>query len=113
MSNIIATFVHEDGKIDYLNSTNEDVICGSIVVVGSMLGVSDGTIKVNHFGALATNRVWDVTKDTAIAVTTGDKLYYDATANQLTTDASENIFFGFAIADSDVGEEVVRAWLKQ
>lgn len=96
-----------DGKIlTYTNSTGADILSGSPVLIGALLGVALLDIPDELSGSVAIENVYEIRKATG-AITQGAKLYWDADGNPvggpsqtgaLTTTADGNTYAGVAFA---------------
>lgn len=87
-----ATFDHEGCSVDY--TPIADIAAGDVVVQGDLVGVAKREIKANQPGALAVDGVFDFAKNTGVAYTVGTILYWDDTANVVTTTATGNKVIG-------------------
>jgi len=86
--------VSSNDYVDYKPSGN--LPAGSVVVLGSLLGIADRPLAANEPGALAVRGVFDVEKAAGI-VGTGALIYWDATNQVATTSASGNTLMGKAV----------------
>ena len=114
-------FHKRDGLLDWYNNTGSAVVCGQIVVVGTVVGVVQGLqgIANNDWGTLAIDGHVDIVKATG-AINRGDAVYWNATGNPvsgtagtgaLTTTASGNTLVGFCEIAALSGDAVARCVL--
>ena len=103
-----AQFIHDGRSIDFLSAT--DVPAGSVIVQGSLVGVTKLDVKANRLGALAVVGVFDIAKGN-VAIPIGSKVYWDATAKQAVLTASGNAPLGVAVQDATAGDDLVRVRL--
>ena len=97
-----ATFKHGSPlMVDH--TPGSAVSAGDIIVVGSNARIAHKDIGANELGAVAqAGGVYAVTKgtDTGDGWSDGDEIYWDNTANEATTDSTDDAFLGFAIGDA-------------
>ena len=91
-----AVFVQRGESVDFTPS--RDVAAGEVLVFGGLPGVVKTSVKAGALGALALTGVYDVEKD-AVAVSAGDRLFWDG-ARRLATTAAEGVFLGLAAANA-------------
>ena len=103
-----ARFIHDGKSIDFLSAT--DVPAGSVIVQGSLVGVTKLDIKAGRLGALAVVGVFDITKSNT-AIPLGSRVYWDATAKQAVLTATGNAPLGVAIQEATAADTIVRVRL--
>ena len=64
-----ADFIHEGAAVDY--TPTEDLVAGSVVVQGDLVGITKHDIKANKLGSIAVVGVFDVVKDPAASISAG------------------------------------------
>jgi predicted RecA/RadA family phage recombinase len=106
-----AVFVHEGASIDYTPAA--DVAAGDVVVQGDLAGVAKLDIKAGKLGALAVEGVFDFAKNTGVAYTVGQILYWDDTNNVVTTTATGNKQIGKVVRAAATTDTTVRVRLSQ
>jgi predicted RecA/RadA family phage recombinase len=106
-----ATFVHEGLSIDYTPGAN--VAAGDVVVQGDLVGVAKLDILTGRLGALAVDGVFDFAKNTGVAYTVGQLLYWDDAANVVTTTAAGNKLIGKVVRVAANADTTVRVRLSQ
>ena len=98
-------------KIDYKNSGSAAIEAGTVVTIGSRIGVAGADIAVGATGSVILDGVFVMPKATG-AVTLGQELYFDASAGNVTTTkaASGALYAGIAVdaAGSSDAEVLVR-----
>ena len=103
-----ARFIHDGKTIDFLSAT--DVPAGSVIVQGSLVGVTKLDIKAERLGALAVVGVFDIAKGN-VAIPLGSRVYWDATAKQAVLAATGNAPLGVAVLEAAAEDAVVRVRL--
>ncbi|MBF0117165.1 MAG: DUF2190 family protein [Magnetococcales bacterium] len=83
---------------------------GDGLLVGALFGVALATAAINTNVEVLTEGVVDLPK-AAVAVTQGAKVYWDNTAKNVTTTATNNTLIGCAIPAAAVGDAIVRVRL--
>ncbi len=83
---------------------------GDGLLVGALFGVALATAAINTNTEMLTEGVVDLPK-AAVAVTQGAKLYWDNTAKNVTTTATNNTLIGCSILVAAVGDGTVRVRL--
>jgi len=106
---MIAKYVYRGDVIDY--TPEADVAAGSVVVIGSIIGITKLDIKAGQLGALALVGVFDIVKATGEAIAKGSKVYWNATAKQITAVAAGNVYLGEAVAAAAAGDATARVRL--
>lgn len=110
-------FVQEGNVISFTASGAKT--SGQVVVVGSLVGISQGDVANGATGSLALEGVYDVPAATA-AITLGAPVYWDADGNPVggtagtgaaTATATDNTLMGHAIVGKDAAAGTVRVKL--
>lgn len=104
----MARYVSANYTLDYTPSTAKSA--GDVVVLSDLVAVVTHDIAANKLGAVSACGVWELPK-AAVAVSQGDALYWDATAGNATTTATDNTFAGHAALAAESGDAVVRCLL--
>lgn len=102
-----AEYTQEGKNIYYKNPTEETIMAGTLVVLGTICCIAATNIEPGKLGTLATTGVWLMPKDTT-EIRAGEKVYYDAendiaTATALVeseTENAQNVVLGYAIAEA-------------
>lgn len=96
--------------IDFVNETEERIEANQIVVFGSHVGIAGTSIEAGETGSLHVFGVFEMPKaaDTEIAV--GAAVYYDVTAEAITTTAGE-IEVGYATEAAAAADPTVKVKL--
>ena len=105
------TFVQEGCSIDY--TPGADIAAGDVVVQGDLVGVAKLEIKSGKPGSLAVDGVFDFAKNTGVAYTVGQLLYWDDTANVVTTTATGSKLIGKVVRAAASADATVRVRLSQ
>ena len=106
-----ATFVQDGRAIDY--TPGAAVAAGDVVVQGDLVGVVKRPLAANEAGALDVDGVFDFAKATNVAYTVGNILYWDDTANLVTTTATGNKQIGKVVRAAATTDATVRVRLSQ
>ena len=99
-----ARFKHDGKAIDFFPVT--DVPAGSVIVQGSLVGITKHDIPANRLGALHVTGVYEVVKAN-VAIPLGSKVYWDDTAKQAVLSATGNAQLGIAVLDAAATDEIV------
>lgn len=89
----MTNYVQEGKTLDLV--APYDRSSGQAALVGSIFGVACVDVVSGATAAFATEGVFDLTKASG-AVTQGAKMYWDATAKNITTTSTSNTFIGYA-----------------
>ncbi|MCP4892379.1 MAG: DUF2190 family protein [Actinomycetales bacterium] len=106
-----ADFVQAGAAVDY--TPTEDLVAGSVVVQGELVGFTKHDIRANTLGSIAVEGVFDVVKDSAVSISAGAKVYWDATNSQAVTTATGNKLIGKAVAAAGANTTTVCVRLSQ
>ena len=98
------TFQKNDGLLDWYNDTGSAVVCGQVVVVGTIVGIVTGLrgIAAADWGTLAISGHADFVKDTGTAVR-GDSIYWHTTGSPVGGVASSGAANGTASGGTLIG----------
>ncbi|MCL2120601.1 MAG: DUF2190 family protein [Planctomycetaceae bacterium] len=99
-----ARFKHDGKAIDFFPAT--DVPAGSVIVQGSLVGITKLDIPAGRPGALHVTGVFEVVKSN-VAIPLGSRVYWDDTAKQAVLTASGNAELGIAVLDAAANNEIV------
>jgi predicted RecA/RadA family phage recombinase len=112
---LVARFVQDDCSVDF--TPDADTPVGSVVVLGSLVGVSMALVLAGQLGALTIEGVFDFPKAVGggTALPNGSQLYWDATNQQATLNANSgaNKPLGKSIKAATDDDETVRVLLLQ
>ncbi|MGG5819637.1 DUF2190 family protein [Falsiroseomonas sp. HW251] len=89
------------------------VTAGQGVLVGAIFGVAATDGAQNATIECQTKGVFDITKEPALAITAGARVFWDNTNRRLTTTATSNYQVGIATATALAADTTVRAWLNR
>lgn len=84
---------------------------GDCVVVGATVGISQGNYAIGEDAVLSLDGVFSLPKASSGAIAQGAKVYIAATAGNVTTTVSTNIFVGYAHEAAADGSTVVNVLL--
>lgn len=106
----VATFVQEGDRIDY--TPEADVAAGTVVDLGTFVGISLVPIPANTLGCLSIEGVFDVDKFEDEAIGLGDPVYWDVeTTTASGTVAYQEAVMGVCIKAALAGDATVRVKL--
>ena len=89
-----------------------DITGGSMVVVGSLVGIAVRDIANGANGEVSLEGVYEVGKE-ADDIAIGAKLYYKSSTGTVTTTATSNTFAGYAFAAAGTAATTVQLKLAQ
>lgn len=96
---MIANYQQPGSVIDYTNGSASDTIAaGQVVSLTTRIGVAGTEIAPSAVGSLYTKGVFSMTKAASVAISIGAAVYYDSSADNITTESSGNVPAGWAIA---------------
>lgn len=93
-----AIFQYEGKTINFTNGGEDAVAVGSVVSLGSRVGVALETIAPGATGGIKLTGVWRMPAVNTASFGVGDQLYWDATANKLTKVDTDTIPAGMCVA---------------
>lgn len=83
-------------KIDL--TLTEDVSVGDVIPLGTeMIGIATVSGLTGEVIAVETEKVWELTAKSSNAISVGSTVYFDTTAREITTTATDNIKAGKAV----------------
>jgi predicted RecA/RadA family phage recombinase len=106
-----ATFIHDGQHIDHTPSGA--LASGDVVVQGDLVGVTVRPLAAGELGALAVEGVFDFTKNTGVGYSVGTILYWDDTANVVTTTSAGNKALGKVVRTAASADTSARVRLSQ
>ncbi len=89
------------------------VTAGQGVLVGALFGVAATDGAQNATIEAATQGVFDITKEPALAITAGARVFWDNTNRRITTTATGNFQVGIATTAALAADAAVRVWLNR
>ena len=78
-----AIYIHEGDTVDHIPST--DLPCGSVVVLGGIVGITTRPIAANALGSVAVTGVWDL-PSAGVAAAAWVPAYWNPATGQVTAD---------------------------
>jgi predicted RecA/RadA family phage recombinase len=88
------------------------VTSGQGVLVGALFGVAAVDAAQNAVIEAATQGVFDLTKEPALAISAGARVFWDNTNRRVTTTATGNFSIGIATQAALAADATVRVWLR-
>ncbi|SFL12581.1 DUF2190 family protein [Falsiroseomonas stagni] len=89
------------------------ILSGQGVLVGALFGVATVDGGQNAIIEAATQGVFDITKEPALAITAGARVFWDNTNRRITTTATGNFQVGIATLAALAADTTVRVWLNR
>ncbi len=89
------------------------VTSGQGLLVGALFGVAAIDGAQNAVIEAATQGVFDLTKEPALAITAGARVFWDNTNRRVTTTATGNFSIGIATVAALAADTTVRVWLNR
>jgi predicted RecA/RadA family phage recombinase len=89
------------------------ILSGQGVLVGALFGVAASDGAQNAIIEAATQGVFDITKEPALAITAGARVFWDNTNRRITTTATGNFQVGIASLAALAADTTVRVWLNR
>lgn len=107
---MIANYQQPGSAIDYPNGTSSAIAAGQVVSLTTRIGVAGTDIPASAVGSLYVKGVFAMPKaaSTSTAIAIGAAVYYDASADNITTTAASNIPAGWAIAAAAESDTTVQ-----
>jgi predicted RecA/RadA family phage recombinase len=84
---------------------------GQGALVGALFGVAHSDVANGAAGDFKTQGVFDLTKEPALAISQGVRVFWDNTNRRVTTTATSNFCIGWAIAAALAADATVRVKL--
>jgi predicted RecA/RadA family phage recombinase len=89
------------------------ITAGQGVLVGALFGVAAIDGAQNAVVEAATQGVFDLTKEPALAISAGARVFWDNTNRRITTTAAGNFQVGIATVAALAADATVRVWLNR
>jgi predicted RecA/RadA family phage recombinase len=86
-------------------TSGQGVLVGALFGVAAVDGAQNATVEAQTVG------VFDITKEPALAITAGARVFWDNTNRRITTTATGNFQVGIATAAALAADATVRVWL--
>lgn len=102
-----ATYLQRGEALDYRNTTETTIPHGTIVTIGTRIGVTGCDIPPDHLGTIHVCGVFRIKKTGTDAVKLGQALYFDGTGITTTESGDTAIEVGYAAADAEATDETV------
>ena len=89
------------------------VTSGQGVLVGALFGIAAFDAAISTSVEVQTKGVFDVTKEPALAITAGARVFWDNTNRRITTTATSNFQVGIATQAALAADTTVRVLLQR
>lgn len=96
--------------IDFVNETEERIEANQIVVFGSHVGIAGTPVEAGETGSLHVFGVFEMPKAAGVKIAAGAAVYYDTTAEAITTTAGA-IAAGYATEAAAAEDTTVKVKL--
>ena len=79
-----ATYIHDGDAVDHIPATN--LPSGTVVALGTMVGIARGSIPANALGSLAIAGVWDLPISPTLIMPAWSPVWWNPASGELTND---------------------------
>jgi len=80
----MTNFIQDGSTLDYTNAGSA-ISAGAVVVIGKLVGIAQNDIAASTgTGVVVLEGVFNVPKNTSLAITQGDQLFWDTTPGEVT-----------------------------
>ena len=104
--NMIAIYMQQGVNLDYKNSGDTAIAANTVISLGTRIGIAGTDIPAGGTGTVVTEGVFELKKTTG-SIDLGAVVYYDASADNVTTSSSGNVPAGYAIAAAKENDATV------
>lgn len=101
-----ATYWQRGESLDYKNSTSSKIDAGTVVKIGTRIGIAGDTILPGGIGSLHIAGVFEFKKTGTAEIKIGTTVYFDG--NGITETAGSNAVAGFAVEDAAASAPKIR-----
>ena len=92
-----AKYIYRGDSIEYVNATNADIEYGSVVSLGTRIGIAGGNIPAGEVGALHIVGVFELPKAASVEIAQGAAVYFNTKNGNVTT-TDTDVPCGWAVA---------------
>lgn len=104
-----AAFWQRGEALDYVNDTEDTIEAGTIIVLGSRIGVAGTVIEPEETGSVHVSGVFEFDKTESEEIAVGTEVYYDSETELITATSGDNtVLAGFAAEASDADDATVK-----
>ena len=89
------------------------VTSGQGVLLGALFGIAAYDAAISTTVEIQTEGVFDITKEPALAISAGARVYWDNTNRRITTTATGNYQVGIATLAALAADATVRVWTER
>lgn len=107
------TFVQPGNSLPVTVPYAGGVTAGQGVLVGALFGIAATDGAQNATIEVATQGVFDITKEPSLAITAGARVFWDNANRRITTTATGNFQVGIATVAALAADATVRVWLNR
>lgn len=100
--------VQKGDVITWTNATGSAVESGDVVLVGGIVAVALVDIAAGASGSVAISEVWELPKNTSLAIAAGDALYWDVADEEINKTSADNYYAGVAVAAAGSTDTTVK-----
>ncbi len=87
------------------------VTSGQGVLIGALFGIAAYDAAISTMVEIQTEGVFDISKEPALAISAGARVFWDNTNRRITTTATSNYQVGIAALPALAADTTVRVWL--
>lgn len=102
-----ATYLQRGEALDYTNDTEQTIPHGTVITVGTHIGVTGCDIPPHKLGTLHMVGVFRINKTGSAAVKLGQPAYFDGTGITDEANGDTNIEVGYFAAPAEASDETV------
>ncbi len=89
------------------------VTSGQGVLIGALFGIAAYDAAISTTVEIQTEGVFDITKEPALAISAGARVFWDNTNRRITTTATGNYQVGIATLAALAADATVRVWTER
>ncbi len=89
------------------------VTSGQGVLIGALFGIAAYDAAISNTVEIQTEGVFDITKEPALAISAGARVFWDNTNRRITTTATGNYQVGIATLAALAADTTVRVWTER
>lgn len=102
-----ATYLQRGEALDYKNDTEATIPHGTIITIGTRIGVTGCEIAPGKVGSLHVCGVFRIKKTGSAAIKQGQTVYFDGTGITDEANGDTNIEVGYAAEPAEAADETV------
>lgn len=103
-------YIQKGEIIDFINTSGTDIQSGDVVIQNSIIGVAETLIAAGTSGAVVIMGVVQLALIASLAVTAGDKVYWNV-SSKVVTKTTSDVLIGFAVTTQAANDPTVNVKL--